>query len=93
MKAFQLDEDDSFEKQLVEIAKLHRERNSQYFISPLEILPVEDFLAQVSIKGCRANQAVTSAKVVDELKDTAVYAIMVLEQIDKRGWERPGEPE
>jgi len=93
MKEFKLDEDDTFEAQLAEIARLHREPNAQYFTSPLEILPVEDFLAQVSIKGCRANQAVSSTKVIDELKDTAVYAIMVLEQINKRGWERPEEPE
>jgi hypothetical protein len=88
MTEFKLDETDSFEKILADIARLHRERNSQYFISPLDILPVEDFLAQVSIKGTRANQANTTAKVIDELKDTAVYAIMVLEQIEAREWKR-----
>lgn len=91
MKEFKLDEDDSFEKQLAEIARLHRERNAQYFVSPLDILPVEDWLAQVSIKGTRANQATSTAKVVDELKDTAVYAIMVLNQIETRGWHRAND--
>ena len=89
MREFKIDEDNPFEAQLAEIARLHRERNAQYFISPLEILPVEDFLAQIAIKGCRANQASTTKKVVDELKDTAVYSIMVLEQIAAREWERP----
>ncbi len=89
MSEFKLDDSDPFEKQLAEIAKLHRERNEQYFTSPLDILPVEDFLAQVSIKGCRANQAKTTQKVVDELKDTTVYAVMCLDQIERRGWTRP----
>ena len=83
-----LDESDSFEKQIAAVIRTHRERNAQYETSPLEILPVEDWLTQVAIKGVRAQQAIATAKVRDELIDNIVYSGMCLEQIEKQDWRR-----
>jgi hypothetical protein len=85
---FTLDGTDTFEQQLIRIAQLHRERNSQYMTSPLEILPVEMWLSQIAIKGMRAYQAIHTGKIVDELNDNIVYSIMTLEQIEKQEWTR-----
>lgn len=86
---FVLDATDTFEAKLIRIAELHRERNSQYITSPLEILPVEMWLSQIAIKGMRAYQAIHTGKVIDELNDNVVYSIMALEQIEKQEWTRP----
>ena len=83
-----LDVENPFELQVAEIVRTHRERNSQYMQSPLTILPMEDWLTQVAIKGVRAQQAIPVAKIRDELIDVAVYAIMALEQIDLQSWSR-----
>lgn len=83
-----LDLNDSFEKVLGQVALLHRERNTMYLQSPLEILPIDTWLAQVAIKGVRAQQAIGVKKIKDELLDTIVYSSMVLEQIDLQSWDR-----
>ena len=83
-----LDENDGFEKQIAAVVRIHRERNTQYITSPLEILPVENWLTQVAIKGVRAQQAIATAKVRDELIDNIVYSGMCLEQIEKQDWRR-----
>ena len=88
---FMLDGNDEFEQQLISIARLHRERNSQYLTSPLEILPIEMWLSQIAIKGMRAYQAIHTGKIVDELNDNIVYSIMTLVQIKKQEWSRPIE--
>lgn len=84
-ETFELSSTDPFEEQLIEIAKTHRERNAQYRVSPVKILPLEFWLAQVTIKGMRAYQATTPTKMKDELIDTAVYAVMILEQLKSEG--------
>lgn len=89
VEKFELDLKDPFEEQLSRIAALHRERNSQYMTSPLDILPVEMWLNQIAIKGMRACQAIHTVKIVDELKDNIVYSVMTLEQIEKQDWSRP----
>ena len=86
-----LNMEDTFERQIAQIVLTHRERNSQYIESPLNILPVEDWLTQVAIKGVRAQQAIPVLKVCDELIDVSVYAIMTLEQIELQEWKRSTE--
>ena len=81
-----LDHEDAFEAEVAKIVLLHRERNAQYRKSPLEILPIPKWLTQVTIKACRAEEALNRKKLEDELRDTAVYAIMVLEQILLQGY-------
>lgn len=83
-----LDPNDGFERQIERIVITHRERNAQYTTSPLEILPVDDWLTQVAIKGVRAQQAIPVKKVQDELVDVIVYAGMCLEQIEAQNWSR-----
>lgn len=83
-----LDPNDPFERQIERVIITHRERNAQYVTSPLEILPVDDWLTQVAIKGVRAQQAIATTKVIDELTDVIVYAGMCLEQIEKQNWIR-----
>lgn len=83
-----LNPDDGFERQMERVILTHRERNAQYVTSPLEILPVENWLTQVAIKGVRAQQAIVTMKVIDELVDVIVYSGMCLEQIAKQEWVR-----
>jgi hypothetical protein len=84
-ETFELSAADPFEEQLIEIAKTHRERNAQYRVSPVKILPLEFWLARVTIKGMRAYQATTPAKTKDDILDAAVYSIMILEQLKSEG--------
>lgn len=61
-----------------EIAQLQADKQSGYLMSPIDELPIEVWLAQVQIKATRAKYAATRDKRYDELRDTAVYALLCM---------------
>lgn len=70
---------DDFAKELIEI---HRKKQDGYLLAPLDELPVPVWLAQIQIKATRAKYASERAKLVEELKDTAVYCLLLLEKLE-----------
>jgi hypothetical protein len=71
----------TFESLCAEIVKLHKNKNGQYRNSPMNILPASYWLNQIAIKAIRAEQATSDEKVIEELTDTAVYALMTILRI------------
>ena len=68
----------SFKSICDELATMHGSKNGRYKDSPLNILPVPYWTAQLSVKAVRADQDVEDTDRMDDLLDTAVYAIMVI---------------
>lgn len=61
-----------------ELVQLHEGKQSGYSKSPIEELPLDVWLAQVQVKATRAKYATGTDKMLDELRDTAVYAILCI---------------
>lgn len=76
---------DTFTQLCDRIKDLHAQKGTTYTKNVIEELPVDMWLSQVVIKATRAKYAVKDAKRVDELFDTAVYCLLVLEEMGKRG--------
>ena len=68
-----------------EIMETHRTKNDQYASSPVDELSVSAWKYQIQIKATRALRANTPEKLKDELLDTAVYCILLLEKMRKEG--------
>ena len=71
----------SFDDICKTIMETHASKQSSYSSEPVAELPLDVWLAQIQIKATRAKYAVNTEKVIDELVDTAVYAILALEKM------------
>lgn len=68
-----------------DIMKMHSIKNDQYASSPVDELSISAWKYQIQIKATRALRANTPEKLKDELLDTAVYCILLLEKMRKEG--------
>lgn len=68
----------TFEDICNELVELHSTKQMGYSKSPIEELPTDVWLAQVQVKATRAKYATSEDKRIDELRDTAVYAILCM---------------
>ena len=68
-----------------EIMETHKTKNDQYSSSPVDELSTSAWKYQIQIKATRALRANTPEKLKDELMDTAVYCILLLEKMRKEG--------
>jgi len=62
---------------------MHDRKQPGYTYSPLDELPSEAWTRQIQIKATRAVYATTPEKLYEELIDTAVYCILLLEKMAK----------
>jgi hypothetical protein len=81
MKVNELPTGATFDQICDAIKKTHTDKQGTYASEPVAELPIEVWLAQTQIKATRAKYALDEDKRVDELIDTAVYAILTLEKI------------
>jgi hypothetical protein len=81
MKVNDLPEGATFDQICDAIKKTHTDKQGTYSSEPVAELPLDVWLAQTQIKATRAKYAVDLDKRIDELIDTAVYAILSLEKI------------
>lgn len=89
--AFQKDEPEqstgkcrvTFKSLCDELAQLQADKQTGYNKSPIDELPLDVWLAQVQIKATRAKYATTRDKLYDELRDTAVYALLCMQKMSE----------
>jgi hypothetical protein len=75
----------TFNRICKDIMNLHTERNDKYSSSPVDELSISAWKYQIQIKATRALRATSPEKLKDELLDTAVYCILLLEKMEKEG--------
>ena len=85
--AFQKDEQTvektsvTFKSLCDELAQLQIDKQTGYSKSPIDELPLDVWLAQVQIKATQAKYATTRDKLYDELRDTAIYALLCMQKM------------
>jgi len=65
--------------------ELHAKKGGGYVKDVIGELPIEMWTSQIVIKATRAHYAKRDDKRVDELFDTAVYCLLVLERMAQDG--------
>jgi hypothetical protein len=68
----------TFEEICKELIALQEGKGKGYINSPFNILPKEYWLSQIAVKAVRAGQSTSEEKMIDELRDTAVYSILMM---------------
>jgi hypothetical protein len=63
------------------LVEMQQGKQTGYRVSPINELPLDVWLAQVQIKATRAKYATSEDKLLDELRDTAVYSILAMLKI------------